>query len=62
MAKWTSSGFGKFGPVEPVRSKRVENAIKIVPGALFARGRLAMTLYVALWIAAVLASVFVLKA
>jgi len=69
MAKRTSPGFGKFGAagpqaaVEPTRSKRLEkNAAEIMRGGLFAHGRLALTLYVALWIAAVLASVFVLRA
>jgi len=68
MAKRTSPGFGKFGAagpqaaVEPARSKRLENAAEIMRGGLFAHGRLALTLYVALWIAAVLASVFVLRA
>ena len=68
MAKRISRGFGKFGAagpqaaVEPARSKRLENAAEIMRGGLFAHGRLALTLYVALWIAAVLASVFVLRA
>jgi len=68
MAKRTSPGFGKLGAagpqaaVEPARSKRLKNAAEIMRGGLFAHGRLALTLYVALWIAAVLASVFVLRA
>jgi hypothetical protein len=68
MAKRISRGFGKFGATEPqaavkpARSKRMENAAEIMRGALFAHGRLALTLFVALWIAAVLASVFVLRA
>jgi hypothetical protein len=59
--------FGKFGakaPVaavaEPARSKRLQNAAARGLAALSSHGPLALKLYVALWIIAVAASVFVM--
>ncbi|WP_027165689.1 hypothetical protein [Mesorhizobium sp. WSM3224] len=59
--------FGKFGAktpvaavVEPARSKRLQNAATRGLAALSSHGPLALRLYVALWIVAVAASVFVM--
>ncbi|WP_192254363.1 hypothetical protein [Mesorhizobium silamurunense] len=59
--------FGKFGAkaraavaAEPARSKGMENVATRVRAALSSHGPLALRVYVALWIVAVLASAFVI--